>query len=265
MLIAQISDSHITEPGGRVADRVDPAPNLRRAVEIINAFTPRINVVLGTGDLVNDGRPGEYDQFQSIIGKLRPRFIPVPGNHDDRTELRSRFDVLPSGRPDEPIDHVVDLGQCRLVCLDTTIPGRHDGRLTDDQLAWLDDALAAATEPVIVVQHHPPIRSGIPAMDRYGLDGAQAEETVLGRHPHVAAVTSGHYHRAIHARFAGTMATVCPSTAVQLALMLADLPAHYSDEPTGLMVHDVSGGRVSSHLVPLIASTTWVPDWAARG
>lgn len=264
MLIAQISDCHIVEPGGRIADRVDPTPGLRRAVEIVNGFRPAIDVVVGTGDLVNDGRSEQYHQLQSVLADLRPRFIPIPGNHDDRTELRSRFDVVPPGNPDDPIDHVVDLGECRLVCLDTTIPGHHDGRLTDDQLAWLDDALATASPPVIVVQHHPPIPSGIPAMDRrYGLAGAAGEGQVVRRHAHVEAVIGGHYHRALHRRFADTVATCCPSTAVQLALVLERLPTRYSDEPTGLLIHDVSTAGTSSHVVPLVQPTTWEPSWAS--
>jgi UDP-2,3-diacylglucosamine pyrophosphatase LpxH len=44
---------------------------------------------------------------------------------------------------------------------------------------------------------------------------------VLRRHPHVEGVVCGHIHRTIVRRFAGTVATVCPSTAHQVAL---DLP-----------------------------------------
>lgn len=267
MLIAQISDCHVTAPGGLMADRVDPSPGLQLAVELINTFTPAIDLVLGTGDLANDGRPEEYDQLQSILADLRPPFLPVPGNHDDRTELRRRFDGLPPGGPGDPIDHVVDLGACRLVCLDTTIAGRHDGVLTPDQLAWLDDAVAASPDrPTIVVQHHPPVRSGIPQMDdRYGLDpaSAAAEAEVLARHDHVAAVIGGHYHRGLQRRFANTIAVACPSTAAQLALALEPGPTTYSDEPTGFLVHTVDDHGITTHSVPLVTAATWTPSWAS--
>lgn len=270
MIIAQISDCHITAADERVADRVDPSIGLRRAIEIINRIGA--DLVVGSGDLVNDARSDEYDELCALLARLDARFLALPGNHDDRTELRSRFGDLPAGGPDQPIDHVVDVGDLRLVCLDTTIPGRHDGRLTPAQLDWLDDVLAADRDrPAIVVQHHPPVPSGIPSMDgRFGLAGADAEAVVLARHDHVAAVWAGHYHRAFHQRFGGTVATSCPSTAVELALDFEAERAVYSDEPPGMMIHRIvtgvpAGGRgidLGSHVVALAESTTWVPSWA---
>ena len=269
MIIAQISDCHITAPDERVADRVDPAIGLRQAIEIINRVG--VDLVVGSGDLVNDGRPDEYDELCALLARLDAPFLALPGNHDDRTELRSRFGDLPDGHPDEPIDHVVDLGELRLICLDTTIPGRHDGRLTTAQLDWLDDVLAADRRPTVVVQHHPPVASGIPSMDvRFGLAGADAQAAVLARHDHVAAVWAGHYHRTFHQRFGGTVATCCPSTALELALDFDADRAVYSDEPPGMMLHRVATSgpaagpdiHLGSHVVLLVESTTWTPSWA---
>jgi 3',5'-cyclic AMP phosphodiesterase CpdA len=266
VLIAQISDCHITAPGDRVADRVDPGVGLRHAIAKINAFTPAIDLVVGTGDLVNDGRADEYDHLERLLADLAVPFLPLPGNHDDRTELRRRFDTLPSGTPTTPIDHVVDLDSCRLVCLDTTIPGRHDGRLVEPQLAWLDEVLGGAPDvTTIVAQHHPPIPSGIPSMDRFGLEGRETEAAVLARHPQVAAVIGGHFHRSIHARFATTVVSCCPSTAVQLALVFDDDQVRYGDEPPGLLLHRVDQGGVASHVIPVAPAESWIPSWAADG
>jgi Icc protein len=267
VLIAQISDCHVTAAGEWVVDRVDPAIGLGQAIARINAFTPAIDLVVGSGDLVNDARSDEYDRLEQLLQELTVPFLPLPGNHDDRTELRRRFDVLPDGPPDTPIDHVVDLGNdVRLVCLDTTVPGRHDGRLSASQLDWLDAILTAGPHrTTIVAQHHPPIASGIPSMDRFGLGGREAEAAVLGRHRQVAAVICGHYHRSIHARLADTVVSCCPSTAVQLALVLDDDQVRYGDEPTGLLLHRVDDGTVASHLLPVAPSESWVPAWAASG
>lgn len=266
MLIAQISDCHITPTGHRVADRVDPSVGLRHAIAKINAFTPAIDLVVGTGDLVNDGRAEEYDHLEALLADLDPPFLPLPGNHDDRTELRRRFPVLPEGTPDSPIDHVVDLDDVRVVCLDTTVPGRHDGRLTTIQLDWLDSTLASAPDrTTIVAQHHPPILSGIPSMDQFGLSGRDDEATVLRRHGQVAAVIAGHYHRSIHAGLADTAVSCCPSTAVQLALVFDDEQVRYGDEPPGLLLHRVDRDMVASHLMPVAPAESWVPTWAVEG
>ena len=264
MLIAQITDCHIVEPGGSMADRVDPADGLRQAVAVINALDPQPDLVLATGDLVNDGTSAQYDHLISIFGEIEPPLLPIPGNHDDRTEMRRRFSQLPSGGPLDPIDYVVDAHEVRLICLDTSIPEHLNGQVTADQLAWLDHQLADQPErPTIIVQHHPPFPSGIPWMDRdAGFTGAELESSVLQRYDHVEAVVCGHLHRAIHRRFGGTVASSCPSTAVQLALDFGDSQPHYTNEPAAIALHKYTDGALSSHLVPLVDAATWIPSWA---
>lgn len=266
MLLAQISDCHIVDPDESFADRVDSDAGLRSAVATINDLDPLPDLVLATGDLVNDGTARQYDHLQSILDELSMPVVPLPGNHDDRSELRRRFgDVLPAGPPDEPIDFVDDRWPIRIVALDTTIPGRHDGHLVEAQLAWLDDRLAEAPDrPTILAQHHPPVSSGVVWMDQAcGFVGGDAEAIVLRRHLHVEAVVSGHLHRSLHCRYAGSIAVTCPSTASQLGLSLRDAPTEYTDEPTGFLLHHwrPEHGLVS-HVVPTGAYTSWSPSWA---
>lgn len=263
MRIAQISDCHITAGDDLVADRVDPTIGLRRAVDHIVALGEAIDVVIATGDLVNDGRIEEYDRLQHLLAPLPQRLVVVPGNHDDRSELRRRFAELPAATPDSPIDRVVDLGDVRLVCLDTTVPGRHDGRLQIDQLTWLDTALSERLDvPAIVVQHHPPFASRIESMDRFALDGAVIEADIVLRHRHVAGLIAGHYHCPISRAFGGTVAFACPSTAVQLVGRLGPGPTTYSDDPPALAIHDLVDGALTTHVVQLRDAQTWTPSWA---
>ena len=60
--------------------------------------------------------------------------------------------------------------------------------------------------------HHPPFVVGLPAMDAMGLDGKEAFADVIRGHPQVERIVCGHVHRAITRRFAGTVASSCPST-----------------------------------------------------
>lgn len=267
MLVAQITDCHVGAPGELVADRVDAAAALRQVVARINALPAPPALVVATGDLVDDERADQYDRFQEIVDELTVPLLPVPGNHDDRRELRRRFpDVLPEGGPDDPIDHVVDLGHLRIVCLDTQVPGRVGGAITASQVAWLDGILAAAPDrPTIVFQHHPPFETGIGFMDREAFVGGDAYAEMLVRHRHVELVSCGHLHRTIVHRFGGTVACTWPSTCVTLDLGLGDAPIRYTDEPSGFVLHQwepASGLR--SHLVPVGEHQRWTPSWANR-
>lgn len=264
VLIAQITDCHVVTPGERVADRVDSAAALARAVEQLEALPTRPDLVVATGDLVNDGRADQYDVFESIVAQLTLPLVTVPGNHDDRTELRRRFE-LPPGGPEDPIDHLRDLGPLRLVFLDTLVPGRIGGAITVAQVEWLDAVLAEAPDrPTIVFQHHPPFTTGIGFMDAERFEGAEAYAALLARHPQVELVSSGHLHRTIVHRFGGTVACTWPSTCVALDLALGDAPVRYTTEPSGFVLHawapDVG---VRSHLVPVGDHARWTPSWAA--
>ncbi len=266
MLIAQISDCHIVDPGALFADRVDSAAALRAAVATLNELPTRPDLVLMTGDLVNDGTSAQYDHLMELIADLPAPVVPIPGNHDDRSELRMRFPILPTGGADDPIDFVVDGGAVRIVALDTTIPGRHDGSLDDAQLAWLDAQLAIEPDsPTIVAQHHPPVTSGIVWMDDVcGFADGELEAHIIGRHPQVEAVVSGHLHRSLQRRFAGTISVTCPSTASQLALALGGGALEYTAQPTGFMLHHWRpGDGLVSHTVPVGDFDAWLPSWAS--
>jgi Icc protein len=250
VLIAQITDCHVVEPGEVVVDRVDSAAALRRAVATVNRL---------------DGLPAQYDHLVELLAPLEVPLVAVMGNHDDRTELRRRFAATPAGSSDEPIDFVLDDHELRIVVLDTSVPGHHHGQVTAAQMAWLDTRLGEAPDrPTIIVQHHPPFTTGIAFMDAYGLDGADLEADVLARHHQVEALVSGHVHRPVVTRFGGTVASCWPSTAAPVALDLVGSVPVYTDEPAGIALHryDPATGLVS-HLLPLVDdTTTWTPSWA---
>lgn len=271
MLVAQITDPHVVARGERFAGRIDSAASLRDAIHHLHRTNPRPDVVLATGDLVNDGFPEEYDHLEAVVEELEIPLFVVPGNHDDRTEVRRRFaDHVPPGEPDTPICYVVDDYPVRLVALDTTVPGAHGGRIGRRQLDWLDRALAAAPErPTIVFQHHPPFRTGIEWMDAVGLEDAIAEAEVVRQHPQVMAVVCGHVHRHVTVNFGGTVASCWPSTTAQVALALDGRRFLYVDEAPAVALHRWEPGEpgavpagLVSHVSAIGARPVWLPDWA---
>ncbi len=263
LLLVQISDCHVVERGAVVADRVDSAVALRAALAQIAELGP--GLIVATGDLVNDARSEQYDRLLEILDGSPAPVLPLPGNHDDRTQLRRRFaDLLPDGGPQDPIDHVVDHGPLRLILLDTQVPGSNAGALRPAQAEWLDARLAEAPErPTIVFQHHPPFATGMRFMDRDAFTGGDLEAEVIGGHPQVELVSCGHVHRLVQRRFGGTVATAWPSTAVSLAHSLLDDEVRYTDEAPGFAVHlwtDLEGLR--SHWHATGPFERWTPEWA---
>ena len=223
MLIAQITDLHISTLDSR-NDRVfRTGEHLARAVAHLNAHTPQPDLVLATGDLVERGGLDEYERLREILAPLAMPLFLIPGNHDDRGNLTSVFaDHAYLPRTGDFVQYTVEGWPLRLVALDTLIPGQNGGRLCAERLAWLEARLAEAPErPTLVFMHHPPFATGIAAMDGMGLDGTDSLAAIVRRHPQVERIACGHLHRTIVRRFAGTVACTCPATAHQIAL---DLP-----------------------------------------
>lgn len=73
----------------------------------------------------------------------------------------------------------------RLVALDTTCIGEHQGLLCDQRLAWADAALRASSRPTLIVMHHPPFRTGIRWVDAIGVHGGRKLQELVARHPAV--------------------------------------------------------------------------------
>ncbi len=254
-LIVQLSDTHIRKPGELAEARVDTAAALARAVTAVNSLPQRADAVIVTGDLVDSGRPEQYQHLRALLAPLAGPVYLLPGNHDDRDALRAEFadHVYLRDTRRAYLHYAVDLGDVRLVVLDTSVAGATHGEIDAAQLADLDATLAAAPAmATIVAMHHPPFRTLIERMDDYGLQrGGPGLANVLARHPQVDRIVCGHLHRSIIARFAGRPVMTSPSTAHALAFDLgADVPLAFTLEPAGFLVHAWSAGSgIASHLV----------------
>jgi 3',5'-cyclic-AMP phosphodiesterase len=259
MWIAQISDPHVRPAGVRYKDTMDTNAALAAAVRQINALEPLPDLVILSGDVVDEGDAAEYDNARAILGDLRAPLMLIPGNHDDRARFRSAFAsnladsdaVSPSG----PLHQVHDTaGPVRIVALDVTVPGRHHGQMTDEAADWLERTLAAEPDrPTVLVMHQPPIDSGIPYLDKYKCRDGHLLEAVVARFQNVHRVLCGHVHRTITARFGGTILCIAPSTGTAIALRtLADaIPASALEPPGFLLHHWRDGAGMLTHLVPI--------------
>jgi 3',5'-cyclic-AMP phosphodiesterase len=205
--------------------------------------------VLVSGDLSENAADAEYEQVLELLAPLQAPIFVLPGNHDDRAALRRHFAVPGAGH--EPVQYTVDLGPLRLVVIDTTKPGEDDGALDDERLSWLDAELAAAPDvPTVLAMHHPPLVTGIPALDEIGLptEDRRALEAVLVRHPQVRRIVAGHVHRPVTSELAGRAVLAVPSTYMQARLDLVMNELQTVPDPAGFALHVLRDGELISHV-----------------
>ncbi|MFF8291606.1 phosphodiesterase [Streptomyces sp. NPDC016309] len=243
-VLAHLSDLHLdgTE---------ESAERTRRAVAHLTGLPGRVDAVLITGDITEHGTEAEYRRVREALAPLheRHRVLMCPGNHDDREAYRR---VLLGGRGTAPVNEVGVAGGVRVLMCDSSVPGRPEGLLGPETLAWLDGTLAAAPErPAFVALHHPPVDLGLPYIDRIGLRDPEDLEQVLARHPQVAAVLCGHAHTAAATTFAGRPLVCAPgiaSTALMPWEQGPDDSWKTHGTPPSLTFHLYEGGRLTSHV-----------------
>jgi 3',5'-cyclic AMP phosphodiesterase CpdA len=262
MLLCQISDPHVVEEGTLAYGKVDTPRMLERCVRRILDLPRRPDAVVATGDLTDDATTAQYGLLAEILSPLpMPLYLAV-GNHDDRQALRAAFPAHAHlAGEDGFVQYAVEDFEVRLLVLDTLVPGKPGGELCGKRLSWLDRALSATDKPTVVAQHHPPFPTGLTVMDRMSLADPAAEAAVIARHPQVERIIAGHHHRNAQARFAGTIASICPSTAHQLTLDLvpgADIGFVF--EPSSFQLHLWDGARLVTHT----AVVEDFPRWGAR-
>ena len=105
--------------------------------------------------------------------------------------------------------------------------------------------------PTVLAMHHPPVDTGITAMDEIGLPAAEraALGDVLAANPHVRRVITGHVHRAATASLGGCPVVLSPSCERQLTLDLAGGDdVEFTGDPPAFMVHRAVDGDIASHV-----------------
>lgn len=255
--IAQISDLHIKPPGTLAYGKVDTANALERCVAALNAFIPAPDFVVISGDLADTPNAEEYDYLKRLLAPLKLPFAGIPGNHDSRELMRIAFPGVAYAFPSGALNQKVDVGELDLLIVDSSVPGKPHGLLEPPTLQWLEQTLSAsANRPALLFLHHPPFIAGIWHMDRQNLHNANALAAIVGRHPRVQIVATGHVHRATLTMFAGRPCTICPAPNHAVDLDLAHLREPcFKVEPPALHLHAWFAGEglgtLVTHQVPI--------------
>ena len=263
MRIAQISDPHIRAAKHLYQGLVDSNAMFQAAVNAVNALHPPVDLVLLSGDVVDEGTHEEYVNAGSLLAQLKAPLLAIPGNHDNRQNFRAHFPnpAYADSSPAGPCHFVRDFvlperdQSLRIVGLDVTVPGAHHGEFDTDAAQWLEKTLSDAPsrhQPTLIMMHQPPLESGIPYIDLYNCRQADRLARLLHRFPNVERILCGHIHRSMQLRFGGTLLCTAPSTTTAIALRLhPDAEEASYVEPPAFLLHHWMDGRILTHWVPV--------------
>lgn len=201
---ATISDLHIGRPHFGFTRKIreheaeipHPLRCGRAAIDELLAWGAQRLVI--KGDLVDSGRPEQWDAARDLLAGVAIPVDLISGNHDnshprgvdpfveaERVGLRLHTGVTS-----------IDVDGLRLVLMDSTVPGVDIGRwhhLMDDAV----DAVGGAAGPAMLIVHHHPMPLPIPTFLPRGISSLSARgfiRTLARANPDLIG-TSGHTHR----------------------------------------------------------------------
>ncbi|CAK9891603.1 MULTISPECIES: 3',5'-cyclic-AMP phosphodiesterase [Pseudomonas] len=208
--LVQLTDSHLfADPQGTLLG-MNTRDSLQRVIERVRDEQPRIDLLLATGDLSQDGSVASYASFHELTKSLGAPARWLAGNHDEPVPMEQ------AATGTDLLSPVVDMGNWRILMLNSAVPGAVPGLLDDDQLSLLEQALREAPERHhLICFHHQPVPIDCAWMAPIGLRNADALFAVLKGYPQVRALLWGHIHQEWDQVRDGVRLLASPSTCIQ--------------------------------------------------
>ncbi|MDD5383181.1 MAG: metallophosphoesterase [Candidatus Margulisbacteria bacterium] len=147
----------------------------------------RDDLAVNTGDMVNSGRPGDYQKYLELIKKLKLKVYQVPGNHDVAFG-GDRYFAKYFG----PFYYSFDHKNSHFIVLNNAFQGSFTAR----QFAWLKNDLAKTDKENIFVFMHRPTFDPSEIFDDYVMSGRETVNKLmeLFQKYKVDYVFAGHIH-----------------------------------------------------------------------
>ncbi|SOE91804.1 3',5'-cyclic AMP phosphodiesterase CpdA [Burkholderia sp. D7] len=251
MIIAHITDFHIVPAPQLCYGFCNTRDALREVIDFLEDLNPRPDLVIASGDLVDEPTPAAYTELAAILARSSLPLLVIPGNHDNRRMLAEHLPEHPYLQGQESaLNLVQSFNDLQIVTLSSVIPSKEFGQITDATLAWLEAQLANNDErPVMLVMHHPPIVTGLPFMDGFQPPYRKFAEFVKSS-PRIKLIACGHVHRAIDGMLGAARVTTAPATGHQFSFTTdPTTPPRLSLEPPMVRLHVWNGSDVTSFMV----------------
>ncbi len=219
--IAQISDAHFSsyEQNTSYKTLEDSAALLDDAIMQVNT-SGAYDFVIFTGDLINTPKVSELENFLSHAKRLVYPWYAIDGNHDicidgplTKTKFMSVIGKNNSNMKQNNIYYAFTPKRgYRVICLDSIIDNKitTNGRISQEQLEWLQNELNTYKKETIVLCTH------VPVMEPYSSSNHKMEneyelKRVLRTHKNPVIVLQGHYHAARLVQNENMLVISCPS------------------------------------------------------
>lgn len=211
--IVQITDPHLFKDTNGELLGINTQASFSQVLSEIQQQQYDYDLVLATGDLVQDNSDEGYLRFRQEVKALNNKMVFwIPGNHDFQPKM---FEILKEDSVSAK-KHILLGDKWQILLLDSQVQGVPHGQLEAEELAWLKLKLQEHPQHYsLVVLHHHLLSTGSAWLDQHNLRNANELVEVLAPFKHVKALLYGHIHQQVDSEWLGYQVMATPSTCIQ--------------------------------------------------
>ena len=209
--LLQITDLHILPGLDETFLGINTEHYFHAVLELASAEHHHFDLILVTGDLAQHPCSSSYQRILNSLEATNTPCICLPGNHDDYQLMQQIFNTrLVSCRKQ------VLLKNWQLICLNSQIPGSPGGRLSKQELLFLEDCLISnPNHHALIAVHHHCLETKSVWMDTMIIENSQELLAISKQYPQTKAITTGHIHQVMDVTSGSVRVLGTPSTCFQ--------------------------------------------------
>ncbi|MDH5188914.1 MAG: metallophosphoesterase [Rhodospirillaceae bacterium] len=214
MLIAQISDTHITtadDEDPKFADRIKALESFVRHIKVLDE---KPDLIMHTGDVTHGGLPEYYATVKTAMQGLDIPVYFARGNRDIAENMVAGLKDFSGKIVDGFLIYSIDGNPVRLIAMDTHHREHNMGTTCSVRLGILDELLKKQPDtPTALFMHHPPFEVTTSKYPFQFDDPALADAflDLIAQHKQVSHMFCGHMHRQYAVQLATCTASCVPS------------------------------------------------------
>ncbi|MDD0824012.1 3',5'-cyclic-AMP phosphodiesterase [Mannheimia sp. AT1] len=263
--LLQITDPHLFSNPAETLLKVKTIDSFSSVIKQINTQIAKTNnsfdLILSTGDLIQDHNVAGYHYFAQIIESLKTPVVWLEGNHDVQPAMSDILSEYPHILPNKQIL----IGEkWQILMLNTQVVGMPYGELPYKQLKWLDEKLAEFPEKfTLIALHHNILPTNSAWLDQHSLKNADKLSHILIKFKNVRGIVHGHIHQQVDAIWNNIPIFATPSTCIQFKpncdqFTLDELPQGWRE----IYLHE--NGEIET-VVKRLNFNDFLPNFDAQG
>ncbi len=181
----------------------------------------RCDLILLTGDLINEMDYSLYDYLFKVLDDTQIPFACIAGNHDVTDEVGADLPFHEKQLVAYPADkrllnqHVIETDAWQIILIDSSDPGKVSGWINEEDLGWLRKQLSENQKHAIICMHHHPVPVESHWLDQHILLNADELWSTIAPFTHVQSILHGHVHQDFYKKYKGVQIFGTPSTCYQ--------------------------------------------------